>query len=97
MPSNPLDDNRRHRRMLCEAQRRIRVPIQTRDVSAIERDLFLQRQARGMNRHADNLALDDQMRIDHVLDIQSVFVSHTDVEIRVINRVAHGALSPGRA
>jgi hypothetical protein len=34
-----------------------------------------------------------QMRIDHVPDIQAVFLGHSDVEIRLINGVAHGALS----
>jgi hypothetical protein len=33
------------------------------------------------------------MGIDHVPDIQAVFLGHPDVEIRVINGVAHGALS----
>jgi hypothetical protein len=33
------------------------------------------------------------MRIDHVPDVQAVFLGHADVEIRVINGVAHGALS----
>jgi hypothetical protein len=33
------------------------------------------------------------MRIDHVADIQGVFLGHSDIEIGVINGVAHGALS----
>jgi hypothetical protein len=32
------------------------------------------------------------VRVDHVPDIQTVFLCHTNVQIGVINGVAHGAL-----
>jgi hypothetical protein len=34
------------------------------------------------------------MCIDHVPDLQTVFLRQTDVQFGIINGVAHGALSP---
>ena len=33
-----------------------------------------------------------QMRVDHVSNIQIVFPGHTNVQVGIINGVAHGAL-----